>query len=130
MFTTEASYAVPISISIVLFIISMALYLHDIVLMDASVKEAVLMWENNEMSEEDIKQYLSNRNDRIYVLTQTDYVVSVNDTEIHISYSSKDKKFYSVIYLLLSREHDKTIEFKASAEKTDYSDNLRRVYSR
>ena len=130
MFTTEASYAVPISISVMLFIVSMSLYLHDVVLMDTSVKEAAMLWENSDVSEDDIKQYLRSKDDRIYVLTQTDYEVSVSNTGIQIVFSSKDKHFFSIIYLLLGRNHDKEIEFKASAEKTEFASNLRRVYSR
>lgn len=126
MFTTEASYTVPISIAVVLLIISLSLYLHDIVLMDTSVKEAALMWESSDADEDDIKEYLSRRDGKIYVISKTDFEVDIDDSDIEIVYSGKGNLFYSIIYLLLG-SNNRSIEFRAYAKKLDLADNLRRV---
>lgn len=130
MFTVEASYTVPVSIAIILFIISMTLYLHDIILIDTSVKEAALMWKCGSVSESDIKKYLDKRTEKIYVLSQTVFSTDINESEIQIVGSSKADMFYSVVYYLLSGRSNRTMEFKASAEKSDPADNLRYAYGR
>lgn len=128
MFTVEASYTVPISIAVILFVVSFSLYMHDITLMNTSAREAAYLWKNAGASEREMQNYLQNSEEKLYLLENTYYKIDEREDELKLTVGCDNGRFFSVVYMLLNNGGKKKIEYSTCLKKYDLTENMYLMY--